>query len=459
MYKFNLSSICRQIDLLALREGCKAMHTTKLRKFVSHSLLLVVGACFQTGCITYTHHAIPADRLPPELNFCQKGCRVPVNLALLGQTPPRSYVIGPGDVLSVYVRGLVPANTEESTPLIQGGMTLQQIYYPPAGNVSGPSAGIPIEVSDDGTIPLPVVGGMNVSGLTVQQAADKLVAVVIEKEIVKKGKEYVYVNLIRPRVSRIIVVREEVKADTPTQIGRQTSVIAKRGSAQVIDLPAFENDVLHALTASGGMPGTDAMNEVWILRRDQLGDVASGEAWNRASEGQCIEQIMGCVPQGATAKRIPLYTQNGESPCFTQQDVMLQDGDVVYLRARQNDVFHTGGLINGAEIPLPRDHDIDILEAISMANASVGGPGGAGQILQSGAGVGRILPPTRAVILRKVANGQQVAIRVDLERAVRDVKQRIVIQPNDFIMLYYKPGETFLNSALNLVNLTYIVGQ
>ncbi len=319
--------------------------------------------------------------------------------------------------------------------------------------------GVPMEVSDDGTIPLPAVGDMKVAGLTVQQAADKLVAAVIEKEIVKKDKEYVYVNLIRPRVSRIIVVREEVKADAPTQISRMTNLVAKRGSAQVIDLPAFENDVLHALTASGGMPGIDAMNEVWILRRAQLGDVAGTDAWNRANDGQCIEQIMECVPGGATAKRIPLFTQNGESPCFNQSDVMLEDGDVVYLRARERDVFYTGGLINGAEIPMPRDHDIDILEAISMANASVGGQGGAGQIVTSGAGVGRILPPTRAVVLRKVSNGQQVAIRVDLERAVRDAKQRIIIQPGDFIMLYYKPGETFLNSALNLVNLTYVIGN
>ena len=79
--------------------------------------LTAIGLLFETGCITYSHHAIPADRLPPELRFCEKGCRVPVNLALLSQTPPRSYVIGPGDVLSVYVRGLLPPNLDDSTPV------------------------------------------------------------------------------------------------------------------------------------------------------------------------------------------------------------------------------------------------------------------------------------------------------------------------------------------------------
>jgi hypothetical protein len=113
-------------------------------------------------------------------------------------------------------------------------------------------------------------------------------------------------------------------------------------------------------------------------------------------------------------------------------------------------------LITGSEIPLPRDYDIDILEAVSIANASVGGPGGAGgQVFKAGAGVGNIIPPTRALVLRKMPNGQQVAIRVDLERAMRDAKQRIVIQPGDFIMLYYKPGETFSNAVLNLFNYTF----
>jgi hypothetical protein len=148
-----------------------------------------------------------------------------------------------------------------------------------------------------------------------------------------------------------------------------------------------------------------------------------------------------------------LWTRDGESPSFSQEDVILQEGDIVYLRARQQDVFFTGGLIVGSEIPLPRDHDIDVLEAVAIANSSVGGPNGAsGQLFRAGSGVGNIIPPTRAVILRKLPNGQQVAIRVDLIRAMKDPSQRIVIQPGDFINLYFKPGEQFMNSALNYVN-------
>ena len=421
---------------------------------------IVLGLLLETGCITYSRHAIPADRLPPELRLCEKGCRIPVNLALLSQSPPRSYVIGPGDILSVYIRGLLPPNVDDQTPILQNNVALQNEYYPPTGVVIGPTAGVPLEVADDGTIPVPVVGAVEVKGLTIQQAADKLIKVVVEKKVVLKDREYLYVNLVRPRVHRVMIVREEVKSDAPTLLFRNTSIAARRGSARIVDLPAFENDILHALTASGGMPGSDAMNEVWVLRRGQRGDLATDEVWNNIQSGAAdAADIVSCCPDGATAKRIPLWTRGGCTPCFSQDDVILQDGDIVYLPERKQEVFYTAGLINGAEIPLPRDHDIDILEAVSIANSSVGGPGGAGgQVFRAGAGPGNIIPPTRAVVLRKMANGEQVAIRVDLERAPRDVKQRIIIHPGDYIMLYYKPGETFTNAALNFVNFSYLIG-
>jgi len=421
-------------------------------RFIALLGLLASG----TGCVTYSHHAIPADRLPPELRFCEKGCRVPVNLALLTQTPPQSYVIGPGDILAIYVRGLLPPNTDDPEPVVQGNTAVQPIYFPPGGNIQSPSIGVPLQVSDDGSIPLPVIGAIPVAGLTVQQAVDKISAAIVNKEVVQKGREYVYVSVVRSRVTRVVVIREEVQSPSPTILPRTSDVRAMRGSAQVVDLPVFEEDILHALAASGGMPGTDAMNEVWILRREQLGDQSAEQIVALAVDGTDPIEYVSKSPAAATAKRIPLWTRNGETPSFTQEDVLLREGDIVYLRARQQEVFFTGGLITGSEIPLPRDHDIDVLEAVAIANASVGGQNGvSGAFLRFGGGVGNVFPPTRAVILRKMPNGQQVAIRVDLTRAMRDPSQRITIQPGDFINLYFKPGEQVANSALNYVNVGF----
>jgi len=361
-------------------------------------------------------------------------------------------------VLAIYIRGLLPPNIEDPAPLVQGNQIVQQNYYPPAGNISTPSIGVPLQVTDEGTVLLPVIGAMPVNGLTVQQIVDKIRQAVIDKEVVNKEREYVYVSVVRPRVNRVVVVREELQSPLPTIRGTQQIIAVRRGYAQVVDLPAFENDILHALTASGGMPGQDAMDEVWVLRREQLGNQTAEEVVAKAADGEDPVELVSNGPAAAIAKRIPLWTRNGESPSFTQEDVMLQEGDIVYLRARQQEVFYTGGLINGSQLPIPRDHDIDILEAVSIAGASIGGPNGAsGALFRAGAGAGNILPPTRATVLRKLPNGQQVAIRVDLSRAMRDPLQRIVIHPGDFIMLYFKPGEQAFNTALNYVNFSFLI--
>ena len=38
---------------------------------------------------------------------------------------------------------------------------------------------------------------------------------------------------------------------------------------------------------------------------------------------------------------------------------------VVFIEARDNDVFYTGGLLPAAENVLPRDYDLDVIEAIT----------------------------------------------------------------------------------------------
>jgi hypothetical protein len=55
-------------------------------------------------------------------------------------------------------------------------------------------------------------------------------------------------------------------------------------------------------------------------------------------------------------------------------------------------------------------------------------------------------------------DGSQLAIRVDLARAMQDEKQRIAIQANDVVMLDFKPSEAVLNTLFNYLspNLTFI---
>jgi len=299
---------------------------------------------------------------------------------------------------------------------------------------------------------------LQLSGLTLNQAAELIRKSYLSQNIVQMGRDRIQVALLRPRVSRVLVIREESAAEITQSISKDSVVLAKRGHAQVVDLPAFENDVLHALTATGGLPGIDAVNQVWVLRteRDPIKNLEVAKL--EVESGREPEKVVTELRSHATAVRIPLRYCADQPLPFGPQDIILNDGDIVYLEPRVAEVYYTGGLLPGGQIPLPRDYDLDVVEAIAMAQGSVGGPGGVSGagVFRTGAGPGNIIPPTRVIILRKLPNGEQLPIRVDLSRAMRDKKERIVIQPEDFILLHYKPGELAGNVALNFFNFNVI---
>jgi hypothetical protein len=93
----------------------------------------------------------------------------------------------------------------------------------------------------------------------------------------------------------------------------------------------------------------------------------------------------------------------GDKPPFAPADVVLHSGDVVYLAARDVEVFFTGGLL----------------------------PSGGGQ----------------------------VPIRVDLTRALCDARERIIVQPGDLLILQSKPGDAiarYLGTSVFNFNLTWL---
>ncbi|MCA9263138.1 MAG: polysaccharide biosynthesis/export family protein [Planctomycetales bacterium] len=440
------------------------MTRTPNNTFVNSSCLIALGAALvcamQTGCaVTYAKHAVPSYRLPDELKACSRSEYVPINYAMLRQHPKKTYLLGPGDLVGVYVHGVVPPQTEQLPLIEQRG--LREIYYPPGGKIDVPSMGIPITVQANGTLVLPLVQPIPVAGKTLDDVTVAVRDAYIEEELLQEGRERVFVQLIRPRVHRVLVVREDAPAETPTLIRKDSVPLSKKGSAQVIDLPVGENDVLHALSASGGLPGVDTHNRVWILRskapESDLLETAQDVVQGFDNPEEAFQHL-GCE---LTRICIPLRVRPCDALPFGPDDIVLEDGDILYLEPRIEDVFYTGGLLPGGQIPLPRDHDLDVLEAIALANGSVGGPGGVTgiSVFRSSAGPGNIVPPTQCLILRRLPNGQQIPIRVDLAHAMHDEKHRILIQPEDLVMLHYKPHEQFANVTLNFFDINLSLSE
>ena len=178
-------------------------------------------------------------------------------------------------------------------------------------------------------------------------------------------------TLLRPRQIQVLVVRQDAGGTTlPAVAAGGVIGTYRRGTGQVVDLPAGENDVLNALTRTGGLPGLDAMNEVVVQRGAYRPDAPAGAA------GLAHPPDCGCNPgcadpppypsaPGTQFVRIPLRLRPGEPPPFQPEDVVLQTGDIVFIEARDTELFYVGGLTQPRQFVLPRDYDLRVVDAIA----------------------------------------------------------------------------------------------
>lgn len=420
--------------------------------FSGHKLRLAMALMLAgplMGCSSYCINglpAIPAHRVPKQfLQTERKDDLQDLTLARLRQDPPPVYQLGPGDVLGMYIENVI--GTEEELP---------PVHYPEDASAP-PAVGVPVPIREDGTIMLPIVAPINVEGLSLVQATNVIRrAYTVDEQILREGNDQILCSLIRKRKTRVIVVREESGGEAN---------VSKRGTGQTVDLPAYENDVLHALNETGGLPGLDAKNEVVILR-SRFADGAKYDqmvAQIRSSKGAC--DIPPMEPADPNITVIPLRFPSTRPPQFREQDIILEEGDIVMIRSRDAETFFTGGVLAGQEIPLPRDKDLDIVNAIALAGGSIGASGAMLQANNGGGGGmggggggqrGGIFPPSRAIVLRQLPNGGQLPIRVDLNRALADPGHRILIKPKDVIVVQYTIGEDIGNAVFGIVSFNFL---
>ncbi len=153
----------------------------------------------------------------------------------------------------------------------------------------------------------------------------------------------------------------------------------------VVKLPAYQNDVLHALMETGGLPGLSAKNEVKVFRASRA-DKAARAAFIRQYGEMVAAHCDPCscpppIPDDPTAIRIPMRLPAGVLPTLAPEDVLLEEGDIVMVESRDNEFFYTGGLLPPGQWALPRDYDLDVLGAMALAGGGIassnrGGGGG-----------------------------------------------------------------------------------
>lgn len=532
------------------------------------------------GCAAFRPiHGVPVKYLPNEFRTSTRSGKTTIDLSLLRQTPPPEYLLDAGDILGVYIDGVL-GERNQAPP----------VFYPRDEEVP-PSFGYPRPVREDGTIALPMMEPLYVRGMSIRQLEDRLRDEYIHRRKIIQPENLVLVMLQKPRNYRVLVIRQEAGNDQTLISAGGTLNLgqSKRGTGKVVNLPAYKNDVLHALAETGGLPGLDAENTIYIIRRrpgagsprspapygppanppvappnpthnygyapadspiqqvqyeyEQPYDAAYDDsgyyadayddseyadeyyANDQYTDEQAVDPFAwGHTPTaGPTAEyqqppsaeyvdpaayppptypqgpvypqppvdyappaygpngqpghwwsqpelndgswtdldptawqmtaaaidptidnqhtiKIPIRLAAGEQVHFSPQDILLQDGDVVFIESRETEIFYTGGLLGGGQYSLPRDYDLDILGALSIAQSQAGNQsrslGGSSALNQD-----VTISASRVVILRQFENGDQVPIEIDLYEALRNPHERILIHPGDYILLQYTPLE------------------
>jgi protein involved in polysaccharide export with SLBB domain len=406
-----------------------------------------------TGCAAVSNpvaSGILVSRLPPEYRAKSREEEKTIPLPLLRQKRPDVYRLGPGDVLGVYIEGVLGDRTQPPP-----------VRFSEQGNLP-PATGFPIPVQEDGTLSLPLIPPIKVEGMTLAELREALrKAYEVDRKIIKPEAERFIVSLIRPRQYHVLVVREDSGGVTFGQNGVLGGT--KRGTGTVVELAAYENDVLNALTRTGGLPGLDAMNEVVVQRGYYQGSDLAALA-RQGPHCPVPEKPTGTSLEGIEVTRIPLRQRPDEPPPFKPEDVILRDGDIVFIGARDTELFYVGGLLLPRQFILPRDYDLTVVGAIALAggplvNGGINANNLSGAIVQSGLGSPS---PSAVTILRRTAGHGQVKIKVDLNHALNDPDENLLVQAGDVIILQETVGEAltrYLTTILRFEALGTLIRQ
>jgi hypothetical protein len=213
------------------------------------------------GCAAFRPmDGVPARYLPEELKGRSRAEQQMIDLSMLRRPRNSQYRVDTGDVLAVYIENIL--GKPEAPPINQS----LNVNRPP-------TLGYPLTVRDDGTLPVPRFGPINVRGKTLSEVeAAVRHAFTYQRRFMQPGQnDRVIISLHQPRQHRVLVVRQESTTDaiTSLNIGQGSLGNTKKGNGKIVSLPAYKNDVMHALVESGGLPGLDAKAVVWVIRAKQ----------------------------------------------------------------------------------------------------------------------------------------------------------------------------------------------
>jgi protein involved in polysaccharide export with SLBB domain len=439
-----------------------------LRRHTTPSWFIALLLFATAGCqsVLTPISGIPASQVPDELLGIRRSDYAAIPVVMLARQPEETYLLDTGDIIGVYIDGILPFSSPTTVPIPP------PVHYASEESNLPPSIGYPIPIQENGMINLPLLKPFSVKGMTIETARDEIANQYREKEFLPSEDTYPVISIIQKRQAVVTVIRSNAG-----------EAIGSDGTAAgyTLRLDADRNDVLTALTQSGGLPGFNEKNEVTVFKTSQMPQHLRSEIMAQLMNhdstnglcGDCSQvSVDGGIPfensstdpylidagmfnggmiEDRWVVRIPLRAAPGQLPRIPPSDVILDDGDIVFVDSRETEFFYTGGQLQSGQHPLPRDYDLDVLGAMAIAGQGYGstrGGGGGGGGGQVGIGSFGGASPTLLYIIRKLPCGRTFNIIVDLQIAANNSSENILVQPGDTLILRFKPHEEVVNFGI-----------
>jgi len=313
----------------------------------------------------------------------------------VSKLPPQYAAPASVDLQALNLAGL--ANASVSVEVIQPGDVLDVSMINDFAHLS--STTTPVRVADDGSVTIPLVGQVGVSGLTVEQAEKT-----INSESIARG---IFRN------PSITVLMRQYRTRKVTVVGA-----VKKPGAHV--LPRGSTSLMAALVAAEGL-SQEAGTEVEIRRTDSR--------HLAAADGMAMQAAYPPVAPGIEADQTIKVDLRAVADGVAVAP-QLHDGDVVHVMKRTLPPVHVIGLVKRpGEYPYPPAQEIRVLDALALA--------------------GGISNPVaeNIMVIRRVPNSEEpVRIAVSLQ-AAKNGGDNLALAPGDTVSV----EQTVLTATVGII--------
>jgi polysaccharide export outer membrane protein len=308
-----------------------------------------------------------AQDLPTELRAPDLAAAHRIDLAAIARQSLNADVIYPGDVLEVTLA----TGVEEREPHTW-----------------------PLRVSEQGGIEVPLVGPLEVAGLALTEAEQRIRQVSIDRQIYRQ-----------PHVSVLMKRRQMI----------QVRVVGAVETPGVHELPAAGSDLLAALVAAGGL--SDKAGTEIEVRHPNANQTAADQT---GPEGVMLASFVESAESPPRIVRIDLADMDQDS---SQLDLHVEDGSVVLVREKTKRSVSVIGLVQRPDnYELPADEPLRVLDALALA----GGP--------------TVSIADKVRVIRHTKDQEDpVTVAVSIKRAKQIGKENLLLTAGDVVVVEETP--------------------